>query len=269
MKNNSAKNRTGKLRKAITVIITAASVSMTLVCLVLMLKNYPGMNVAFCIALAATIAIFVYLALRALRAHEKYSRLAKALQRFFLVCIIIFAAGYIVLLALIISGSRTEETKVDCLIILGAGLYGEYPSRILVSRLDTALDYLDSQADIPIIVSGGQGSGETITEAEAMLRYLRRKGVDESQIRKEEGSTSTWENLSYSLAIMQEMGLDAENATVAVVTSEFHLYRAKYIAGQLGINSVGVAAQTPYLNLRILYHCREAVAVLKDFIVRN
>ena len=267
MQNISEKNRGGKIRTVLTALVATASAAMTLVCFVLMLKNYPGMNIAFYITLAASAAIVVYLVLRALRANEKYSRLARVLQRFFLVCIVICVAGFLVLQGLIISGARTEDAEIDCLIILGAGLYGEYPSMMLVSRLDRALEYLQVRDDIPIIVSGGQGPGETITEAEAMSRYLERRGTDESKIWKEEESTSTWENLIFSLALMEEQGLDPENTTIAIVTSEFHLYRAKRIAGQLGLNAVGVAAETPYASLRVLYHCREAAALLKDFIV--
>ena len=267
MKDKSDKNRGRRLKKVLAALVITTSVVMTLISFVLMLKNYPGMNIAFCIALTVTAIIFIFLILRALRASEKYSRLATALQRFFLICIAICLAGFIVLQGLIISGARSEDTEIDCLIILGAGLYGEYPSRILVSRLDRALEYQNTQNNIPIIVSGGQGPGETITEAEAMSRYLEGRGIDVNQIWKEEDSTSTWENLAYSLALMEENGIDAENATVAIVTNEFHLYRAKRIAGQLGLNAIGVAAETPYPSLRVLYHCREAVALLKDLLV--
>ena len=267
MKNKSRESRGGGLRKVLTAIVATASVVITLICLVLMLQNYPGMSIAFCIALAVSVVIYIYLLLHALRANEKYSRLARALQRFFLVCIVLCVVGFIILQGLIISGARTEDADIDCLIILGAGLYGEYPSRVLASRLDMALEYLKGRDDIPIIVSGGQGPGESITEAEAMSRYLEYRGINENKIWKEVESTSTWENLNFSLALMEEQGLDPENATIAIVTSEFHLYRAKRIAGQLGLNVVGVAADTPYLGLRVLYHCREAVALLKDLVV--
>ena len=266
MKNNSDKSRGATIRRILTVIVVIASVSATLACLVLMLKNYPGMNIAFCIALAFTIIIFSYILLRALRNNERYSRIATVLQRCFLICIAICIVGFIILQGLIISGERTEDAEVDCLIVLGAGLYGEIPSRILSSRLETAFEYLKTRGDMLIIVSGGQGPGESITEAEAMFRYLVRCGVDENQVLKEESSTSTWENLAFSMALLVENGLDAENTKVAIVTNEFHLYRAKHIAGTLGLDAIGVAAETPYTSLRILYHCREALALLKSLL---
>ena len=258
-----------KPRKVLTIIVVAACAIVTVIFLVLMLKNYPGMDIAFCVALALSAIIILYLLLRKLRASEKYSRLAVILQRIFLICIAICIAGFIVLQGLIISGSHTDNGDVDCLIILGAGLYGEYPSRVLVSRLDTALEYLKGKDDIPIIVSGGQGPGESITEADAMLRYLLRNGVDEGRVRKEDRSSSTKENIAFSLALLEDSGLDAGEMKVAIVTSEFHLFRAKYIAGQLGLDAIGVAAKTPYPSLRVLYHCREAVALLKDLLISS
>ena len=266
MKNNSAEKRGGKRRRVPAAIVIVASAVITLICFVLMLQNYPGMNIAFCLTLAFSVIICLFFFLRALRANEKYTRLAKTLQRFFMICLMLALVVFLILQGLIISGAHTEDAEIGCLIILGAGLYGEYPSMMLVSRLDMALEYLNGRNDVPIIVSGGQGPGETITEAEAMFRYLIRRGTDNDIIWKEEDSTNTWENIAFSLELMRDKGLDAENTTVAIVTSEFHLYRAKHIAGQLGLNAIGVAAETPILGLRVLYHCREAVALLNSFL---
>ena len=269
MKRSGAYKRITKLSKVLAEIVVAVCISATLICFILMLLNYPGMDIAFCIALALSIIVILHCLLRSLRAKYKYSKLALVLHRCFQICLVIALAGFLVLQGLIISEARTEGTEADCLIVLGAGLYGEVPSRSLVVRLDTALAFLNAGNDIPIIVSGGQGAGETITEAEAMFRYLSHRGVDESLIWKEDKSTSTWENLAFSLAVMEKNGLDADNTTIAIVTNEFHLYRAKHIAGSLGLSAIGVAAETPYLSLRVLYHCREAVALLKDFLVRS
>ena len=191
----------------------------------------------------------------------------RTLLRCLLVCLIIAFVGFTILQALIFSAAHTEDAKVDCLIILGAGLYGETPSKSLVTRLEAALEYVKDADEIPIIVSGGQGPGETITEAEAMYRYLIRNGIDEKLIWKEEESTNTRENITYSLALLEQKGIDLGNITAAVVTNEFHLYRAKHIAGTLGFNAIGVAAKTPYLYLRVFYQCREAAALLKEFLL--
>ena len=268
MKDSTSENSSAKRRKALPIIIAIAAAVVTLICFILMQLNYPGMNIAFCIAAMISAVIYAYMFLRTLRANDKYSKLAKILQRCISICLLICSVGFIILETLIISASHTdtEEAETRCMVILGAGLYGEYPSRILVSRLDAALEYLDNRDDMPIVVSGGQGPGETITEAEAMSRYLERRGIDKNRIYKEENSTSTFENLVFSLALMEEYGLYSEDVAVAIVTSEFHLYRAKSLAKQLGLYAIGVAAETPYPSLRILYYFREAVALLNSLL---
>jgi uncharacterized SAM-binding protein YcdF (DUF218 family) len=225
------------------------------------------MDIVFYAALLFTVIILAYLVICNLKAKGKYAKLAKVLHRCYIVCLVIGFSVFCILQGLIFSGYRPEDAEVDCVIVLGAGLHRGHPSRILVSRLDTAIEYLTNREDIPIIVSGGLGSGESITEAEAMFRYLRNRGIDENIIWKEEQSTSTLENLTFSIAIMEEIGLDTSNAIIAIVSNDFHLYRAKYIAGKLGVESIGVPANTPIQRLRVLYHFREALALSKDILL--
>ncbi|MCL2124726.1 MAG: YdcF family protein [Oscillospiraceae bacterium] len=267
MKKHSENVTARKLRRIMIVIISVASYVLTVVSFIMMLLGFPGMDIVFFLALLMSCIISAYMLLKRLKASERHARLATVLMRCMFICIAAGLAGFFVLQGLIFSGAHSEESQADCIIILGAGIYGEYPSRILLSRLDAAIEYMGSYDDIPIIVSGGQGPGESISEAEAMLRYLSRKGVDESRIIKEEASTSTWENLSYSFDLMAEMGMDSDVSTVAIVTNDFHLYRAKHIAGTFGVDAVGVSAKTPYPSLRVLYHFREAVALMKDFLL--
>ena len=250
-----------RLRRVASVTSAAAILAVNLVFFVLMLLDYAGMNIVFCLSLVVTLIIATYMFLCTLRANAKYAKFALMLQRCFIACVVLGIVGFLTLQGLILSGSRTEVAEVDCVIVLGAGIFGETPSKILASRLDSALDYVNDR-NVPIIVAGGQGPGESITEAEAMYRYLARGGADENQIWKEDASTSTWENLAFSLAIMEEMGLDTSSARVAIVTNEFHLYRAKHIAGTMGLNAIGIAAETPYPSLKVLYHFREAAALL-------
>ena len=248
-----------------TIVTAVLAAFMTAVCYFLMVSRArPGMDIVFFIVLVSSILLVIYLILWTLRLNKRFSRTASVLQTCFLICLAAGGAVFLTLQGFIISSARTEDTEVDCIMILGAGIYGETPSRVLISRLDAALDYLKTRESIPIVVSGGQGPGETISEAEAMFRYLSRRGIDESLILKEESSTSTQENIAFSLEVMKENGLDTDNIKVGVVTNEFHLYRAKRIAGELGLSAVAIAAKTPYLHLRVLYHCREAFALAKD-----
>ena len=259
----------GAGRRIITTVIAAALAALTLICFVMMHRSRPGMNIIFYMMLAFSAVIVALMSLQALRKTRKFRKLATVLRSCLLITLAIGVIIFSALQGLILIGARTEEAQVDGLIILGAGLNGEYPSRILKSRLDMALEFMDAQEEVPIIVSGGLGPGETITEAEAMYRYLKRHGTNENRIWKEETSTNTMENLAFSLALMEENGMDTENATIAIVTNEFHLYRAKHLAGTLGLDAIGVAAETPYPSLRILYHFREAAALLKDIMLNS
>ncbi len=130
------------------------------------------------------------------------------------------------------------------LVVLGAGLRGERPSRTLRERLDAAYDYLTEHPDAVCILTGGQGPDEDCTEALAMKRYLTDKGIDETRLYLEEQSTNTDENFEFSRRLAQEEGL---SLSVAVVTQEFHQCRAQLLAKKHGFEKVGaVTAHTKW-----------------------
>ena len=128
-------------------------------------------------------------------------------------------------------------------------------------RIDAAERYLKAHPDIPAVLSGGQGPGEDISEADCMADWLIAHGVDESRIYREDRSTSTQENFAYSEEIMAELGLDAGD-TFAFVTNDYHIFRAGRIAGTDA--ACGVAATLPrsayYDALQLNYYVREAFA---------
>jgi len=251
----------------VTIIVAALAAIASGISFVMMRSRVPNMHIIFYLVLGVSAILVTFLILWTLGVIEKYSRLAKILRRCCLTGLAIGLSGFLVLQGLIISGAYTEDADVDVLIVLGAGLRNNAPSMILRTRLNAAIRYLESQSDVPIIVSGGLGIGETVTEAEAMFRYLSARGVDENLIWKEEASTSTRENLAFSLALIEENGLDVDNLKVAIVSNEFHLYRAKLIAGKAGVEAVGVAATTPGTNLRALYFFREAFALANEVLL--
>ena len=147
----------------------------------------------------------------------------------------------------------------DALIVLGAGIRGEQLSRSLQKRLDAAVDYAEKNPDAVIVVSGGQGSGETIPEALAMERYLLSMGVPAERIRKEDLSTSTRENFQFSQTVLKEV---REPRRVAFVTSDFHVFRATFLARDAGFEQVThLHGGTPWF-LHLPNGLREAVAVV-------
>lgn len=117
----------------------------------------------------------------------------------FSVLLSFFIISFLIIEGLVIADSKCDNTDiVDYVVVLGAGLYGETPSPALYNRLTSAVEYIKQYPDVEVVVSGGQGPDELITEAEAMKRFLLKHGVKEGQIIKEEESTSTMENLSYN-----------------------------------------------------------------------
>lgn len=146
-------------------------------------------------------------------------------------------------------------------IILGAKVNGETPSLSLRYRLDAALAYANEYPHVQFVLSGGQGPGEHISEAEAMKNYLLENGIDGARLLVESASTSTYENILYS----QEM-LPSSLKTVTIITSDYHLERSKRIARSLNLQADVVAAKTPKVVEQKL-RFRERLALIKTAII--
>lgn len=192
-------------------------------------------------------------------------------RRALLILLCVGLLGFCVLEALVVSGAdgNAEGKDVSCVVILGAGVNGTQPSLMLRARLDAALDFIADKPDIPVIVSGCQGKGEDITEAECMYRYLTARGIAADRVWKEELATSTRTNFACSMALAAERGLDPD-APFAYVTNDFHVYRAGVTAGVPW--AYGVAARLPrnlyYDALEVNYFIREAFALANEYLLR-
>lgn len=154
--------------------------------------------------------------------------------------------------------------KADYIIVLGAQVRGRKISDSLKRRLDRALEYTRSFPETKVIVSGGQGPGEEITEADAMAEYLISRGVDEKRIRREKESSSTRENLRFSSRFA-----DIRKDRIGIVTNGFHIYRASLIAKEEGYRRLCLipASSNPVYQLN--YLTREFFALLEFYIFRR
>ncbi len=171
------------------------------------------------------------------------------------------AVGFAILELPILRGAHTDaDPEADFLIVLGAKVNGVTPSYAMEDRLNAALDYLNAYPDATVIVSGGQGDDEGVSEAEAMAVWLRTHGVADARILLEDASETTRQNLENSFAVIRAHGGSPERG-VAIVTSEYHLYRAREMAAALGAKPIGVAARTSIFGMRVNYFIREGIAV--------
>ena len=158
----------------------------------------------------------------------------------------------------------TVTYREDAVIVLGAGIKGESITLPLMYRLDKSIEYYKKNPKTIIVVSGGQGYDETITEALAMERYLVSKGIPKNKIIKEERSTSTYENFVLSKKILDNY-FKREYKTV-FITNDFHIFRAKEISKVAGINGTYIHAQIQWYLVPVTY-IREFMAIIKLFII--
>ena len=150
----------------------------------------------------------------------------------------------------------------EYVIVLGAKVKpGGVPSLSLKNRLEEAVKYLNKYPHVKVIVSGGQGADEDRTEASVMLKYLQDNGIDTNRILVEDQSTSTYENLLFSKEL-----LPTGTKRITIVSNDFHLKRAKYLAETLDFEVDVVAAKTPK-SVEAKLELRERAALLKTYII--
>lgn len=183
-------------------------------------------------------------------------RIFKALE----LLIAIFITVIVILEITIISfGNNEKPKKSDAIIVLGCAVYGNIPSPFFRARLEEALRLYNGGYGKYIIISGGKGPGENISEAEAGKEYLIKKGVSPKLILIENKSFSTYENLLFSKEIMVKKSLKS----AIVISNKFHLKRASIIAKRVGIEASfsGVFVKR-YINEEIHGFLREVAALL-------
>lgn len=171
-------------------------------------------------------------------------------------------AAMLALLGVVSTGMhQTPPEDLDYLIVLGARVEENGPSRALQRRITAALQYLEDNPDTVIIASGGQGADEPISEARCIRDELVENGVSETQIIMEDRSTSTVENLQFSAELIEDL-----EASVGIVTNNYHVYRATWLAKHLGYSEVyGVAAKYESVTL-LHFMVRDAICLVVEWI---
>lgn len=219
----------------------------------------PGYDFTGYAFLGAASLFPLYHGIRLLTNHHR--SLGKGLHMILTLFLALFLLAASVTAGIIIHSARgTDAPESDYLVVLGAGVNGTVPSRSLRERLDAAYDYLSSHPNAVAIVTGGQGPGEDITEAECMYTYLTGKGISPDRVWMEPEATNTIENLQLSLDIIRER-TGSEPDKIAIVSSEYHLHRAGIFAQWLAVEAELVPAKTVVPPLRWNYYLREIFAV--------
>ena len=180
----------------------------------------------------------------------------------------LFIALFAVLEGIILAGCRDEVRRdAPVMIVLGAKVWQDGPSPALKRRLDKALDYLIDHPEVQVIVSGGQGYNEPVSEAAAMMDYLTARGLDPARIHPEDQSTSTVENLRNSKALMTELGYDPAETPVLVVSNAFHLTRVRLLCSRMGLTADTLGTPMPDAASACYSYAREALALVKSFLL--
>ncbi len=163
--------------------------------------------------------------------------------------------------AIIICASFGQpEAECQYVVVLGAKVNGTEPSLSLLDRIDAAERYLNANPQTIAVLSGGQGKDEGIPEAECMRRELLSRGIGEDRLWLEDQATSTWENLKFSLDLIEEKtGTRPEE--IGLLSSEYHLFRAGLFARDCGVQAIGIPAKTGWFSIKINYFMREVAGV--------
>lgn len=174
----------------------------------------------------------------------------------FLICFLLF----VYLCKKVISGMKCSGYKnLDYVIVLGAHVKGDVPSKALKKRLDKAYSYALENPHTKLILSGGQGQGEDITEALCMKQYLLHRGILSECLILEEQSTNTRENLEFSHKIT-----GCRRTRTGILSNNFHVYRAVRLAKKIGyVSPEGIAAPSDLL-MQVHYIVREVFALMKE-----
>ena len=186
-----------------------------------------------------------------------------AVRRIFLVCLAAFAILFAAAESVIVYMGRAVPAaqSADAVIVLGAGVNGETPSPVLQSRIDAAASYLKAHPQTTAVLSGGKSGGESVSEAQAMRSGLTERGISANRLYLEKKSENTSENIRYSQKLLKENGVNTKKQSVAVVTSDFHICRARFLAKEDGMRAVGVPAKTPHGWLSAKEYAREVFAL--------
>jgi len=226
-----------------------------------------GARIAFSLPIAILGIIFTiyHFVKEKLKQFKNYVKLIS----FFKIMMCVGIICFIGIEGFIIAYPKYKKENSDYILVLGAGLIdGTSPSLILQDRLEAALKCINKYNNTGyIVVSGGKGNDENISEAKAMSNYLLKKGIPEEKIIIEDKSKNTSQNFIYSKEkIENHSGKSLDEINVKIVTTDFHAFRSSILAKRNGYeNFENYSSETIWYLIPAMY-TREAFALVKSVI---
>lgn len=161
----------------------------------------------------------------------------------------------------ILTPDEFAEQNVDCVMVLGAGVWGDSPSHMLEERLNRGIEVYNSPATNRLLMSGDHGRTD-YDEVNVMKSFAMQSGAASHEVFMDHAGFSTYESMYRARDVFDVKSL-------IIVTQEYHLYRAIYDARKLGLEAYGVAADGQYnyaLDMRLYNNFRESLARCKDIL---
>lgn len=210
-----------------------------------------------CLCLIAIILFYSFMPVVGM----SYPAFAKITTKIFTVILIIGLLIVGTTEAIIIHASFGDpETEVEYMVVLGAKVNADGPSVSLWDRICAAYTYMEEHPNVIAVLSGGRGTDEPITEAECMYRELVELGIDPKRLWLEDEATSTWENMHFTLDLIEEKTGERPEK-LGVLSSEYHLFRASLFAKACQVEFVGIPARTSRASQAINHFMREVAGV--------
>ena len=219
--------------------------------------NGYSFSALVCIGLAGIIGFYAYFP----KIFRNYPGFTRTVTRLITVILCIGLLIFALTEAVIIQASfGSPDADLDYLLVLGAKVRMDGPSLSLQNRIDAAYEYLMAHPDTVAILSGGRGTDEPVTEAACMYDRLVTRGINPARLWKEDKATSTWENLKFTLDLIEQK-TGTRPTKLGVISSEYHLFRASLFAQEHGVEFVGIPAKTTKISLKVNYFLREVAGV--------
>lgn len=228
----------------------------------IIMVTYAGLHTAFASVWLVAVLGFAAIAVTAWLLYTGKITIPLGLKRVFGVLIGIWLVLFLLVEGCIISGMmETPKDNLDYVIVLGAQVRGTRITKSLHKRLERAKEYLKANPDTVVIVSGGQGEGEDLSEAQCMKDYLVEQGIAGDRIMMEDKSVNTNENIEFSMEIIRSLP-GKEKSDIGIITNNFHVYRTVAVCKKKGYEVCGIGAASDEI-LFINYMVREFFAVVK------